>query len=440
MDQAYLDAAHLFKRAGFGALHEELEVYRHWGWTDLVDMVLDTSRAPAAPPLPDLSEGRSWHLKWTDMVHYWLDLARRPVDQAPVVEKMVLFWHGVLCTSLKKTHRHRTLMEQNVTFRNLGLGSYHTLLHAVARQSAMIEYLDNDRNVAGKPNENFARELMELFGTGVGHYSETDVVESARAWTGHGVDANHHYRFHPEAHDWGSKTFMGQTGNFDGPDVINIMLGQRRAAHARFMCRKLWSFFAYPVELDAPEVTDIMATYSPGLNIRATLRAIFLHPKFRSERARTGLVRSPIEFMVAAMRHTSLNCDQAHPEWVLSEMGQAPFMPPDVSGWRQNEYWINSTTSWGKGKMASQIRWKAYNRNDIRDVNEITDWSTMTYKYTPEQAVNLALWNYKLGAVSSASRQALVDYVRTERNSDKRWGERAGLLMLPLLLPEMQMA
>ena len=131
MEEAYVNAAHLFRRAGFGALHEEVEVYKHWPWADLVELVLDTGRAPAPPPFPDLSEGRSYYERWVDMIHYWLDLARRPVDQAPVVEKMVLFWSGVLCTSIKKVPVHRALMDQNHAFRTLGMGDYRSLLQNV---------------------------------------------------------------------------------------------------------------------------------------------------------------------------------------------------------------------------------------------------------------------------------------------------------------------
>ncbi len=440
MDEASVNAAHLFRRAGFGALHEEVEHFKHWPWDDLVDLVLDTGRAPAPPPFPDLSDGRSYYGRWVDMVHYWLDLARRPVDQAPVVEKMVLFWHGLLCSGLDKLHNHRILMDQNHLFRTLGMGSYHTLLHNVSVGPAMIRYLDNDRNVAGNPNENFARELMELFVTGVGHYSEEDVRESARAWTGHGVDDDDNYRFDGGAHDWNTKTFLGQTGNLDGPDIINILLGQRRQAHARFLCQRLWSFFAYPVGLDDQVVTDIMPAYSASLNITQALRALFLHPQFRSERARTGLVRSPVEYVVAAMRHTSTDCSVTHPEWFLAGMGQRPFFPPNVSGWRQNEFWISAAAGWSKIHLASHLRWLAYNRDDIADANEVVDWTPVTFKYTPEQSVDKAIWNFKLGAVSPTSRQKLIDYVRAERSSDHRWAERSGLLMLTLLLPELQMA
>lgn len=442
MDEASVNVAHLFRRAGFGGLREEVEFFKHWPWDDVVELVLDhTNRAPAPGPLPNLSNGLSYYGRWVDMVHYWLDRARRPVDQAPIVEKMVLFWHGLLCSSMDKLHDHQQLMDQNHLFRVHGMGGYHDLLHRVSVGPAMLRYLDNDLNVAGKPNENFSRELMELFVTGVGHYSEDDVKESARAWTGHGVDDNGNYRFDGGAHDWNNKTFMGRTGNFDGPDIINILLDVKRTQHARFMCHRLWSFFAYPVTPGDQVVTDIMSAYSPGLNITDTLRAIFRHSQFRSEQARNGLIRSPIEYVVAAMRHTSSNCAVANPEWFLSGMGQRPFYPPNVSGWRQNEYWVTAAAAWSKIHMAGHLRWMAYERDDIKDANEIVEyWPQVTFKYTPEQAVDMALWNYKLPAVNDLSRRRLIDYVNTERNSDHRWTERAGLLMLPLLLPEMQMA
>lgn len=440
MDEASVNAAHLFRRAGFGGLLEEVDLFKHWPWVDLVDLVLDTSRAPGPAAQPDLSEGAGYYGRYVNMVHYWLDQARRPVDQAPIIEKMVLFWHGLLCSSLDKLHHHKLLLDQNNLFRSHGLGDYRTLLQAVSIGPAMIRYLDNDRNVAGRPNENFSRELMELFTTGVGHYTEDDVTESARAWTGHGVDDDDNYRFDGGAHDWNAKTFMGRTGNFDGPDIINIILDERRTEHSRFLCHRLWSFFAYPCDPTDQVVTDIMATYSVGLNIRDTLRAIFLHPEFRSERARTGLIRSPIEYVVGAMRHSSTDCATAHPEWFLSGLGQQPFYPPNVSGWRQNEYWVSSSAAWAKFHLASHLRWTAFNRDDIADVGEVIDWSPITFKQTPAESVDKALWNFKLANVSAASRQKLIDFVADTRVSDHRWTERAGLLMLTLLLPEMQMA
>lgn len=436
---AYTWTAHLFRRAGFGGLHSEVEAYRHLPWEALVDLVLDASNAPTPPPLPDLSDDRDYGTRWSEMVQYWLNLASRPVDQAPIVEKMTLFWSGTLCSSLDKTHTHLPIMQQNVLFRERGLGKYDRLLHETAKGAAMIEYLDNHRNVAGDPNENFARELMELFGTGPGHYTERDVAESARAWTGHGIDESHRYVFDPSRHDFSNKTFLGVTGKLDGPEIIDIMLTKRRSAHARFMCHRLWSFFAYPVDASSQVVTDIMVAYQPGLDIAAAVRAIFLHPKFRSEEALYALVRSPFEWVVAAMRHGRVAPKDVNAQWLLTSMGQAPFKPPDVSGWRQNEYWMTAGGAWAKGALANEIRWQAYGRDELVDAVEIVDWSPMTWRYSPRQSLNLALANYDLGSISKSSEAALLRYIQQERTSDAPWGERAGLLWLLLLLPELQM-
>lgn len=440
MDEAATNAAHLFSRAGFGGLREEVEHFKHWPWEDLVELVLDTGRAPARPAEPDLNPNIGYSERYVRMQNYWLDQARRPVDQAPVVEKMVLFWHGLLCSSLEKLHNHQLLFDQNQLFRTYGMGDYPTLLHHVSLGSAMLLYLDNDRNVAGKPNENFSRELMELFVTGIGHYTEDDVRESARAWTGHGVDDNDNYRFDAGAHDWDNKTFMGRTGNFDGPDILNILFEERRSEHARFMSHRLWSFFAYPVDLNDQVVTDIMGTYASSFNVRDTLRAIFLHPQFRSDAARTGLVRSPIEYAVAVMRHTSMTCEDVNPQWFLPGMGQRAFFPPNVSGWRQNDYWIGAAADWARIHMIADLRWKTAARDDIKDTDDVIAWNPMVFKYTPEQSVENALWNFKIPDVNDVSRQQMVDFVNQIRTSEHRWMERPGLFFLTLMLPEMQLA
>jgi uncharacterized protein (DUF1800 family) len=443
MDQSYEDAAHLFRRAGFGAVHEEIEAYKNWGWTDLVNLVLDTSRAPAPPPLPDLSKDRGWYAKYKAMSYYWLDQARRPVDQAPIVEKVVLFLSGLLTSSLEKTNDFPGLMAQNQAFRTMGMGSYRDLLHLISTNTAMIRYLDNADNVVGDPNENFSRELMELFTLGVGNYTETDVTEAARAWTGHGFVRwdDRRYQFKAEKHDFGTKTFLGATGPWDGPDIINLILDRRRDAHARFLCHKLWSFFAYPVDPNDQVVTDIMPAYAADLQIGDAIRAIFFHTKFRSTQARRALVRSPIEYMVALMRHTGTTCEDLHPEWWASGLGQVPFNPPNVSGWRQNGYWVTSTAAWSKMQLASHLRWLTRKRGDVEHIDQVTGWKPRRFAHSPEACVDAVLWNYKIGPINPNSRQQLIEYARTtQANDDVYWSNRAGLLRLALLLPELQVA
>jgi len=218
------------------------------------------------------------------------------------------------------------------------------------------------------------------------------------------------------------------------------LLRHRRAAHTRFFARKLWSFFAYPVSLSDPVVSDIAATYNRNLNVAEALRAVFMHSQFRSDRAFHGLVRSPAEYVVALMRHTRIDCANAHPEWYLPAMGQELFKPPNVSGWRQNEYWITESAIWARGDMAGYLRWQAYQRGDLEHVGEVTNWNPRTYRLSEAQAVDQALSNYGITLRSAKTREVLVNYVASERKSENSWGQRSGLLMLPLLTPEMHLA
>lgn len=402
---------------------------RAYDWPDLVEQVLDTSAAtPASVGAPALSEGNGHYRNYVDMVWYWLDRCR--TTHAPLAEKMTLFWHGHLCSSMAKVFEPRWLLDQNQLFRTDGLGNFEDLMQKASVQPAMLRYLDNDENVAGSPNENFSREVMELFTLGIGNYSEDDVTESARAWTGHRINDAGGYVFTPEAHDWAAKTFFGDTRNWDGPQVLDhIINGPKKMTVARFLATKLWSFFAYP-NPESEIVESLAQSFATsGMEIKALLRAIFLHPEFRSLKAKQGLIRSPIEYVVAVMRITGLSCAEAHPEWTLRPMGQQPFYPPNVSGWKQNLYWVNESATWAKAKFAGYVRWQLYHRGDLANHASLT----------PTEAVDAALEHFGLLVASDATRATLIDYVTNEREFN-HWSERPGLLMLPLLAPEMQVA
>jgi uncharacterized protein (DUF1800 family) len=391
--------------------------------------VLDTSSAtPHWVGVPDLSESRGWYETYLDMTWFWLERCR--LSHAPLVEKMVLFWHGHLCSSMDKVYQRQWMFDQNQVFRTHGLGNFEDLVQAVSVQPAMLNYLDNDRNAAGAPNENFARELMELFTLGIGNYSEDDVRASARAWTGHGIGEAGGYDFNPWAHDWDPKTFFGDTRNWDGPQIIDhIVNGPKQAVVARFIASKLWSFLAYP----NPEsgVLDQIAPVfaNSGMEIRPLVRAILLHPQFRSQQAKLGLIRSPIDYVVHTMRITGLGCDEAHPEWSLRPMGQEPFLPPNVAGWKQNQYWVNAAAVWAKANFASNVRWRLFERHELGGSSS----------KTAVEAADAALARFGITNPSATSRNALIGYVEHER-ANTNWAEQAGLLMLPMLTPEFQLA
>lgn len=430
MPSSPTDVAHVLRRVGFGALPAEISALTPLDWPDVVDRVLDTSGAPSPTAgMPDLNPDRGWWERYVDMTWFWMDRCR--TSPAPIEEKMVLFWHGHLCSSMEKVGDHQMMFDQSQLFRAHGMGDVEELVQAVSIQPAMLEYLDNDVNVAGSPNENFARELMELFLLGVGHYSEEDVRASAQAWTGHGVDRDTgRYVFRSEDHDNTSKTFMGATRNWNGPDIINhLVKGPKTEQTSRFLATKLWSFFAYP-NPEAGVIDDVSAAFrSGGMRVDSLLRAILLHPQFRSTQAKQGLVREPVDYVVSAMRHTGLGLDIAHPEWSLEGMGQEPYNPPNVSGWRQNDYWISAPAQWAKTQFASRMRWSGIEHGNLEDSRSLT---------VPE-AVDAALDLHGIYQPSATTVSALRNFVEEERASS-RWAERAGLLFLPLLTPEFQLA
>jgi uncharacterized protein (DUF1800 family) len=394
-----------------------------------VDQVLDTSAAtPHWVGVPDLSESRGWYQTYLDMTWFWLERCR--LSRAPLVEKMVLFWHGHLCTSMDKVYQRQWMFDQNQLFRTHGLGNFEALVQAASVQPAMLSYLDNDRNVAGAPNENFARELMELFTLGIGNYTEDDVKASSRSWTGHGLTEAGDYVFNPWAHDWDPKAFFGETRVWDGPQIVSMIVnGPKKATVARFVATKLWSFLAYPNP--EPEVIDQIAPVfaSSDMEVRPLIRAILLHPQFRSQKAKQGLIRSPIEYVVFAMRITGLGCSEAHPEWSLRQMGQEPYLPPNVAGWKQNQYWVNAAAAWAKSNFASNVRWRLFEQNRLAD----------SRSKAAASAVDDALALFGIANPSAATRNALIGYVERERVNTS-WAERAGLLMLPMLSPEFQLA
>ena len=419
---SYLDTRHLLSRTGFGAPHSEIEAVQGKSWPQAVNDIVDATPTPLAP---DPSIPNSWDA-YNDMTNYWLDRARERPNQ--LSEKIVLFWHGTLCSSLYKVGRHESMFDQNQILRRKGLGKFEDLILDVSLDPAMLVYLDNFRNHAGSPNENFSRELMELFTVGVGQYSEEDVKESARAWTGETISSDYQYVFKPSLHDGGSKTFLGRTGNLRGHDVIKELLYGRTAdAHSKFVARKLWSFFAYPNPGDRV-VSDIASTYrSSGLNIREAVRAILMHPEFLSPQAKQGIVRGPIEYAVASFRHAKFQFSVQRPLWMLDDMGQEPYAPPNVSGWHQNEAWLTESAIWAKGRFVNNIKWKVMDRGDTPSTDGQSDAAV----------VNACLNYLDVGEISNELRTILTDFAQSESNP---YHKKSGIIYLTLLSPEMAVA
>ena len=273
---------------------------------------------------------------------WWLQCMR--ADGAGVREKLTLFWHGHFATSQTKVRCNHLMLGQNGTFRRLGTGPFRELCAAMVRDPAMLVWLDGRQSHGKAPNENFAREILELFTLGEGHYTEEDIREAARCFTGWTVNpANGQSVFVSKRHDNGRKKLFGQAEKFGAEDAAEVICAQPRCAE--FLAAKLWEFYAYP----RPEpalVKSLAAHYrKTGLHTGELLRMIFTHPEFYSPRARATQVKSPVQWMVQAARETGR---QLLPPGVAlplaAELGQNLFMPPSVKGWDGGTAWVNSAT------------------------------------------------------------------------------------------------
>lgn len=360
------DAAHLLRRAGFGGTPEQV---RHLGSLPrraAVDLLVDYERIefPLTPyphnpedlraleekvaSAEKLAERRRYRkvLRRVNEVHlsgirrWWF--RRMVATPRPLEERMTLFWHGHLVSAHPKVGWMQ-LYNQNLTLREHALGSFRTLLQAVSRDPAMITYLDMASNVAGKANENFARELLELFTLGPGNYTETDIKEIARAFTGHGLDAEGQFHFDPALHDAGEKTIFGKTAPFTGDDVIDWILEQ--PACATHLARVLYEEF---VRRDPPgqRVAWLAGVIRDSrYDMRAVLRELLSSDDFFAPEARFARIKSPVELAVGAVRVLELPEVNCYGLYTLTcEMGQDVLHPPSVAGWDGDRAWITSQT------------------------------------------------------------------------------------------------
>ena len=366
--------AHLLRRAGFGASRQEIERYSAQGYEATVEELLHPEDAP--PALEDEDLIRRYHIDQNSLIYvescqaYWL--YRMINTRRPLEEKLALFWHHIFATGYTKLNQPKAILKQVEMFRRHGLGSFRNLLVHVSRDPAMIFWLDNKDNHKDAVNENYGREILELFSMGVGNYTEDDVRQCSRAFTGWTIrNAPLHasrvsrdsvwpygrldwqFEYLPDDHDNGEKAFLGERGNFDGEDVIDIICAN--PATARFLARHLYNFF---VEDEAqvpawqtvpPSDPDAVNRLSAELmqndyDMRSTLRMLFNSDFFLNSAFRR--VKSPVEMVVGSAR---LSGSFDFPEvedislgYQSNFMGQRILDPPSVEGWHTGTEWINT--------------------------------------------------------------------------------------------------
>jgi uncharacterized protein (DUF1800 family) len=363
-------AAHLLSRAGFGGTPDEIERTRQRGLAAAVREFVDvkSDAANVTPPAwahPQNIRAQRMEIKaardrgenfqskirevrmiegdeMIDLRRWWLD--RMLNGSEPLVEKMTLFWHGHFATSIQKVRDAYWMWLQNDTLRRNALGNFGALVKKISRDPAMMIYLDLQQSRQEHPNENWARELMELFTVGIGNYTEQDIRESARAFTGYRIDfTTQQFHFAPLQQDHRPKTFMGRTGNLNGDDIIDILVS--KTACSQFIGRKLWHFFVEDKPSNAV-IDSVAATIRKhNFEMRPVLRDIFTSAEFYSDRVMGNQIKSPVQYIVQTSK--LLNTAAPSPlsaQNAMRQMGQVLFAPPNVKGWDGGKQWISTST------------------------------------------------------------------------------------------------
>ena len=336
---------HLLRRAGFGATSSELQMFSGLGFNGAVDRLLNYSQVP-----DDNLENRLKTLNLNlnssaDQRRWWL--LRMAWTQRPLLEKMTLFWHGVLTSSFRKVGGKKNYMRmiiQNQFLRGHAFDTFDNILLGITGDPAMLFYLDLTKSRKNAPNENYARESMELFTLGLGHYTQQDVYEGAAALTGwHVKGLSSHYN--PLDHNNLTKRYLGHTGNLDYKDVVHILTNH--PATPWFISRKLFTFFVYE-NPSTDDLKPLVDTYvESGHNMGAVMRTLLLSPQFSSTKAYRSRLKSPVEFTVGAYRAMNIGGDGTGLPTITTLMGQTLFDPPNVAGWpgdKVSAFWLNSGT------------------------------------------------------------------------------------------------
>ncbi len=452
--------AHLLRRAGFGYSQDDLDRYTGMGVAGAIDHLLNYERVP--DDVDERLEGYRLNLNAAaDLQRWWL--LRMIYTRRPLLEKMVLFWHGLLVSGYAKVglpqpkpenpNPPNLMLNQNQFFRAHALDDFGAILKGISRDPAMVIYLDSRVNRKGKPNENYARELMELFSLGVygpdgqPNYTEQDVREAARAFTGWGLNQQQEFVFSPGQHDTGLKTIFGWTGNFTGDDVIDLILAHPSCPY--YIARRLFSFFAY----DDPEpealAPVVRAFQESGGSIKATVRAILTSPAFFSERAYRAKVKAPVEYLAGIARAFQLQTDAFGLDASARRMGQTLFNPPNVAGWPGGAQWF-TTTSWLERVNLANRLLTIRKDEHTQPINFLAILQRHGLA-SPEKVVDYFLGLLVDGQVTPQQRQTLIDYV-TQGNLWPRSGLPAretdpavdrkvrGLAYLIVAMPEFQLA
>jgi hypothetical protein len=410
---------HLLRRAGFGVSPDELARYRSLGFNGAVDQLLNYQQV-SDDDMQNRLRALNLNLNApTDQQRWWL--LRMAWTQRPLLEKMTLFWHGVLTSSFRKVggkNGYMRMINQNNFLRDHAFDTYDNILLGITSDPAMLFYLDLTKSRKTLPNENYARELMELFALGLGHYTQQDVYEGAAALTGWHIRGLSSY-YNPNDHNDLTKTYLGHTGNLNYKDVISILTNHPAAPW--FLTRKLFTFFVYE-NPSTDDLKPLVDTYvQSGHNMGAVMRTLLLSPQFSSAQAYRSRVKSPVEFTVGAYRAYGVKGDGQGLPAIATLMGQTIFDPPNVAGWpgdKVSSLWLNSGT-WltrlnyldlllVRGTLASKGSTPPIDLQTIVNNNAID---------SPDRFVDYFASFLFDGTLASDRRSQLIDYFTTSDTS-----------------------
>jgi uncharacterized protein (DUF1800 family) len=476
------DARHLLSRAGFGGSPDEIEKLYGMGREGAVDFLLSPKEEIGAFPMPEWVDMEAAREQLMDMMdarkermsdekgktpeqvaearrkmakELRRELQKQGVEaqgwwfrrilktEAPLREKMTLFWHDHFATSFQKVKRPIFLMKQNDLFRRNAFGSFKSLTQEVVRDPAMMLYLDTQRSDKASPNENFAREVMELFTLGEGNYTEMDVKEAARAFTGYRLNPlNGKVAQSERRWDEGEKTIFGEKGKFNGTDVVKLIF--RKEQCADFMAAKVWEYF---VEEGADEkVVKFLGEVlrKADYEMKPMLRAVFLSEEFYAESVVGMQIKSPVQYLVQMLKELEVkDVPFGFAIQGQTQLGQVLFMPPNVAGWDWGKAWINTNTllvrynlagALTKGGMDEGQGGKMIKRGGMRQVAnpDFEKIAANEKRADVEGLVDMLIGRFFGAGVPEKAKKSFVEYAQTKAGvsfTDKELGELCHLMM-----------
>ncbi|MBV8861902.1 MAG: DUF1800 domain-containing protein [Mycobacterium sp.] len=384
----WITTARLLRRCGFGVTGAQVDAVARQDWPSYVDGALGAgpeadpgARATPMPTLPTLRRpgkdaavadrkefNRRLTGQMTELSQWWL--SRMIAVEQPIHEKLTLLWHNHFATSAQKVRVAAHMAAQNQKLRSLSLGDFHTLAYAMLTDAAMLRWLDAQTNTAKAPNENLAREFMELFTLGHGDgYTEDDVRESARALTGWVIRPGGEASVLPRRHDGTAKTIFGVTRNFDAAGFCDLVLAQPKSP--QYVAGRLWQQLASDTPPSQQGLDRLVAAYGPARNLRALTHAILTDDEFVNSRA--TIVNTPIEWLAGVIRTLGVRVDTPArlklANVALKALGQRPFYPPDVGGWPHGRVWMSTASADVRMRAASQLARAA----DLSAIEEAAD-------------------------------------------------------------------